>query len=276
MKLSLCNEVIRELPFERQCALAAELGYAGLEIAPFTLGDAIWTASPSQRAAWRRALGDAGIVTSGLHWLLVSPAGLSITTSDRVTWERTVDILRRLTDLCAEFGGTYLVHGSPEQRRIGDQPDPAAAAARGEAAWAAVADDARKAGVVYCIEPLARPQADFVNTLAESTAIVQRIGNPALRTMVDTLAASLMEREPVADALRRWLPTGMVRHIQLNDRNRRGPGQGEDRFAPVLRALKECRYDGWVAMEPFDYHPDGPTCAARSIGYVQGILETLA
>ena len=33
---------------------------------------------------------------------------------------------------------------------------------------------------------------------------------------------------------------------------------------------------GWVAMEPFDYHPDGPTCAARAIGYVQGILETLA
>jgi sugar phosphate isomerase/epimerase len=275
MKLSLCNEVIRELPFERQCALAAELGYAGLEVAPFTLAEEVWKASAAQRAAWRRALSDAGLVVSGLHWLLVSPAGLSITTADRPTWQRTVDILRRLIELCAEFGGAYLVHGSPDQRRIGDQPDPAAAAARGEAAWAAIADDARRAGVVYCIEPLASPQADFVNTLAESTAIVQRIGNPALRTMVDTLAASQMEREPVADALRRWLPTGLLAHIQLNDRNRRGPGQGEDRFAAVLQALKDCSYGGWVAMEPFDYHPDGPTCAARAIGYVQGLLETL-
>ena len=276
MKLSLCNEVIRELPFERQCVLAAQLGYAGLEVAPFTLGEEIWAAPATQRSAWRRALSDAGIAVSGLHWLLVSPAGLSITTPDKATWDRTVDILRRLIELCAEFGGAYLVHGSPEQRRIGDQPDPLAAAARGESAWAAIADDARKAGVVYCIEPLARPQADFVNTLSESTAIVQRIGNPALRTMVDTLAASLMEPEPVADALRRWLPTGMVRHIQLNDRNRRGPGQGEDRFGPVLQALKDCGYAGWVAMEPFDYYPDGPTCAARSIGYVRGLLETLA
>ena len=33
MKLSLCNEVIRELPFDRQCALAAGLGNAGLEVA---------------------------------------------------------------------------------------------------------------------------------------------------------------------------------------------------------------------------------------------------
>jgi sugar phosphate isomerase/epimerase len=276
MKLSLCNEVIRELPFERQCVLAAELGYAGLEIAPFTLAEAAWAAPQTQRAAWRRALSDAGVEASGLHWLLVSPAGLSITTADKAVWQRTVDILRRLIEFCAELGGQYLVHGSPEQRRIGDQPDARAAAQRGEAAWAAIADDARRAGVVYCIEPLAQPQADFVNTLAQATAIVQRIGNPALRTMVDTLAAGQMEPEPVADAVRRWLPTGLLAHIQLNDRNRRGPGQGEDRFAPVLQALKDGGYDGWVAMEPFDYHPDGHTCAARAIGYVQGLLETLA
>jgi hypothetical protein len=39
--------------------------------------------------------------------------------------------------------------------------------------------------------------------------------------------------------------------------------------------LKDNAYAGWVAMEPFDYHPDGPTCAARAIGYVRGILEAL-
>jgi D-psicose/D-tagatose/L-ribulose 3-epimerase len=32
-------------------------------------------------------------------------------------------------------------------------------------------------------------------------------------------------------------------------------------------------YDGIVAVEPFDYVPDGPGCAARSIGYLQGVLE---
>jgi hypothetical protein len=43
----------------------------------------------------------------------------------------------------------------------------------------------------------------------------------------------------------------------------------------VLAALKRSGYAGWLAMEPFDYVPDGPTCAARSIGYVAGILEGL-
>ncbi len=72
------------------------------------------------------------------------------------------------------------------------------------------------------------------------------------------------------------MPSGMMAHVQLNDRNRRGPGQGADRFLPVLAALKRQGYTGWLAMEPFDYEPDGPTCAARSIGYVAGLLEALA
>jgi D-psicose/D-tagatose/L-ribulose 3-epimerase len=102
---------------------------------------------------------------------------------------------------------------------------------------------------------------------------VQRIGNPAFKSMVDTLAAAKMEPEPVADVIRRWMPTGLMAHIQLNDRNRRGPGEGDDKFAAVLQALDETRYAGWVAMEPFIYEPDGPTCAARMIGYISGLLE---
>src|SRR5688572_594983 len=119
MKLSLCNEVLREFDFARQCAYAAELGYAGLEVAPFTLGDNAYRMAESERAALRRAARDAGIAISGLHWLLVAPAGLSITSADRTVWARTIDVMHRLIELCAELGGTYLVHGSPAQRRVG-------------------------------------------------------------------------------------------------------------------------------------------------------------
>jgi D-psicose/D-tagatose/L-ribulose 3-epimerase len=272
MKLSLCNEVVRELPFERQCELAAKLGYAGLELAPFTLGDETYRMPAAERAAVRRTCADAGVAISGLHWLLVAPKGLSITTADRAVWDRTVDVMRRLVELCADLGGDYLVHGSPAQRQTGGDAD---AKARAETAWAAIAEDARTAGVTYCIEPLAKRETDFVNTVAEAAEILERIGNPALRTMIDTSAAALAEAEPVAALVERWMPSGLIAHVQLNDSNRRGPGQGNDRFAPVLAALKRTGYTGWLAMEPFDYVPDGPTCAARSIGYVAGVLEGL-
>jgi hypothetical protein len=35
-------------------------------------------------------------------------------------------------------------------------------------------------------------------------------------------------------------------------------------------------YDGIVAVEPFDYVPDGPGSAARAIGYLRGLVEGLA
>jgi len=66
-----------------------------------------------------------------------------------------------------------------------------------------------------------------------------------------------------------------IAHVQANDPNRRGPGQGELAFAPILRTLLQHHYPGIVAVEPFDYQPDGPGCAAHSIGYLRGVLEGL-
>jgi D-psicose/D-tagatose/L-ribulose 3-epimerase len=73
----------------------------------------------------------------------------------------------------------------------------------------------------------------------------------------------------------RWMPwnSWCLRGSCAADRNRRGPGQGDDRFGPILAALARHRYDGWLAMAPFEYRPDVPGCAAHSIGYIRGLLE---
>ncbi|MGE0715390.1 MAG: sugar phosphate isomerase/epimerase family protein [Alphaproteobacteria bacterium] len=276
LRLSLCSEVLAELPFERQCAVAAALGYDGLELAPFTFGDDPHLLPAATRAMIRRTAEAAGVRISGLHWLLVKPAGLSITADDATVRARTLDVMRRLVDLCAELGGDVLVHGSPFQRRLPDGPAAADARARAIEMLAAAGAAARAAGVVYCLEPLAPPDANFVNTVAEAAEIVRAVGDPGLRTMIDCSAAGAAEAEPVPDVIDRWLPTGLVAHVQVNDRNRRGPGQGDERFAPILAALRRGGYSGWVAVEPFDYVPDGPGSAARAAGYIRGIEETLA
>ena len=88
--------------------------------------------------------------------------------------------------------------------------------------------------------------------------------------MVDCAAAARAETQAIPDLLRHWLPTGLIAHIHLNDPNRRGPGEGDLVFAPILQALQAGAYPGMAAVEPFVYEPDGPACAARAIGYVRG------
>jgi sugar phosphate isomerase/epimerase len=275
LRIALCNEVIAPMPFPRQCEYAAKLGYDGLEIAPYTLSEEPQQLGSAQLAAARAAAKDAGIAITGLHWLLVKPAGLSISTRDDAVRRRTLQMMCALVDQCAELGGRYLVHGSPQQRRVDPGDTRAAALARAQECFAAVAERAERAGVVYCIEPLAAEQTPLINTLAEAAKMVEAIGSRAVRTMLDCSAAGRMETTPLAALVDQYLPNGLLAHVQVNDRNRRGPGQGEQRFAPLFAALKRHGYAGDIAVEPFDYVPDGPGAAARAIGYVRGILEAL-
>ncbi len=273
MRIALCNEVVAAKTLTEQCAFAAALGYDGLELAPFTLGDQPHLLGSAEQARIRGTVESAGLSVIGLHWLLVAPKGLSITAPDKAVRERTIEVMRRLIDLCAALGGKVLVHGSPAQRAVAPGDTLQTARARAIECWAAVAEAAEHAGVAYCIEPLSRDQTTLVNTLDEAAAIVGQIGSPAIRTMLDTSSAGLSETLALPELVDKWLPTGLLAHVQVNDRNRRGPGQGADVFAPLFAALRRHRYAGAVSVEPFDYIPDGPAAAARAIGYVRGILE---
>lgn len=275
MKLTLCSEVLREYEFARQCELAASLGYDGLEVAPFTLGDEPHRLPSSRIGELRKSARDAGIVLTGLHWLLVAPEGMSITSESARTRDFTLDSVIRLIALCAELGGKYVVHGSPAQRMLAsgrEDQDRANAMAYLEA----VAKASHEAGIIYLLEPLSPAQTNFVTSVAEAAAIVETIGSPAFTSMIDCSAAGMGEDEDVPSLLERWLRTGLVAHVHFNDPNRRGPGEGNMDFAPIVAALNAQGYDGWVGVEPFVYEPDGLACAARAVGYVRGIEKALA
>lgn len=279
MKIALCNEVLRPLPFARQCELAAALGYDGLEVAPFTLADDPLGLSDAQARQFAGIAQDHGLLVTGLHWLLVAPAGLSMVSSDAGLRARTAAVMERLVELCAAMGGRYLVHGSPKQRSVPADTPPQQAWERARDCLQRAAARAQACGVTYCLEPLAPNETDLINTVEQAVRMLEQIGSPALRTMIDCSAAGQTEVLPVAALIERWMPTGHIAHVQVNDPNRRGPGQGAMAFAPILRSLQAMQRQGhcgeWIAVEPFDYVPDGPGCAARAIGYLRGVLEEL-
>jgi D-psicose/D-tagatose/L-ribulose 3-epimerase len=272
---ALCNEVLRPMSFEAQCQCAASLGYVGLEVAPFTLHDSPQNISLKQARIWGQMAIDHGVPVTGLHWLLVAPDGLSITDPHPQVSKRTRELVQHLCDVCAEMGGRYLVHGSPQQRQ------PVHPQSKGQA-WDACCEFfavagqwAHARGLTYCIEPLSADQTSIINTLAEAVQMIEEIGQPGLQTMLDTSSAGLTERQSIVDLIELHLPTGHLAHVQLNDPNRRAPGQGDMDFGPILQALHRHRYQGPLAIEPFEYSPDGPACAAFAIDHLEGLAQKI-
>jgi sugar phosphate isomerase/epimerase len=276
MRIALCNEVLGTMPLASQCEFAAHLGYDGLEIAPFTLGDAPERITSAEARRLRGVVEASGLVVTGLHWLLLKPAGLSITDPDAAVRARTLEVVKRLIGLCAELGGSVLVHGSPKQRQIAAGETHATACGRLTEFLADAARVAAAHGVTYCLEPLGRVETALINTVAEAAEVVRAVADPALRTMIDCSAAGATETQSLPELIDTWLPTGLVGHVQVNDPNRRAPGQGEMRFGPIFAALQRHGYDKTVAVEPFDYVPDGPGAAAFAAGYLRGVREALA
>ncbi len=246
-EVTLCNELLAvEHPrLGDQARIARELGAVGLELAPGTLGDAPHRLGAREMAAIRAEIEDEGMRVTGLHWLLTAYPEASI--ADPARMPATADVLRGLIDLAAGLGARVLVHGSPAQRQAAD---PEAAAARLPAFFAPLAEAAGAAGVTYCIEPLARGETPLVNTLAEAAALVEAVGHPAFRTMIDTSAAGRTE-PPVADLVARWLPTGLVSHVHLNDTARGAPGTGDDPFPDILGAVRAAAWPHPMGIEPF-------------------------
>ncbi|MFB3816481.1 MAG: sugar phosphate isomerase/epimerase family protein [Candidatus Methylomirabilales bacterium] len=273
MKLAICNEVFRGWPVERAVAYAAELGYDGVEIAPFTLADAPAAISAARRREIRRAAEQHGIAIAGLHWLLVKPEGLSINGPDAAVRARTQAHMRELIHLCADLGGRVLIHGSPDQRSVPQGGDFEEAWRRARETFEACLPAAQERGVVYCIEPLTRQVTNFINTVAQADRLVREIDHPAFRLMVDCRSAE-SDGSAVAE-LDAALASGRLAHVHVNDVSGRGPGFGRLAFTPVLQRLRAARYRDYVSVEVFEFDPDPQTIAGRSIGYLRGILEAL-
>jgi sugar phosphate isomerase/epimerase len=273
--IALCNEILQPLPFAGQCKAAAALGYMGLEVAPFTLAEDPMRLSDAQAGEFARIAADHGLSITGLHWLLVAPSGLSMVSPDAGLRKRTLDVMARMTELCALMGGKYLVHGSPKQRSVPPGESREATMDRARECLSAAAKAAQQAGVTYCIEPLSRKETDMLNTVAEAAQLVDEIASPAFKTMIDCSAAGQTEDLPVHELIAKWLPTGKIGHVQVNDPNRRSPGQGELAFAPILAALRQGGYKGVLAVESFDYVPDGMGSAAYAIAYLRGVEQSM-
>jgi sugar phosphate isomerase/epimerase len=274
MKIAICNELFQGWPIEKVFEYAAQLGYDGVEIAPFTLADSVTEISAKRRNAILRAAASNGVEIVGLHWLLVKPEGLYINHPDEIIRIRTQEYIEALIHFCSDIGGKVLVHGSPHQRTVlGWNFEEAWNWAR--ETFRTCLETARKRNVIYCIEPLPKTSTNFINTIEEACRLVKEIRHPNFRMVFDCRNASAQETS-VTEVLLRALESGHLYHVHINDISGNGPGFGETRFTPILKTLIKNGYRGYISVEVSCFDFDPQTIASRSIGYLKGILETLS
>lgn len=263
---AVCNEAFQGWSFADVAKFVRSCGYQGLEIAPFTLAETPVAITQAERAQYRDILRSEGLEFAGLHWLMVSPKGLHVTTPDNALRERSWRHIRDLIDLCADLGPNgVMVFGSPQQRSTVDGSTVAEATSRYVDGLAGAAPHAEQRGVTILVEALPIGQSNVVNSLAEAVAIVRQIGSPAIQTMFDTHNA-VDETEPHAALVEKYFH--FIRHVHVNEMDGKHCGMGDYDFKPVLRTLKRLNYPGWVSLEAFDFSFGAERIARESIDYL--------
>lgn len=157
------------------------------------------------------------------------------------------NVLRR----AGQAGCTMLVFGSGGARHVPDGWDKAMATRQIVDFGKMISPIAGQYGVTIALEHLNLKECNIVNTLVEELDIVQRVGHPNFKALLDTFHLwednlSLADLEPL-------LP--YIRHLHLADKDRRvAPGEsGTSDYRPVFAKLKRVGYSGALSVEALDF-----------------------
>ena len=273
MKFALCHELYENIDWSTQCRLMAEAGYKGIEVAPFTISSDLASVPASLLIEMKDEAARHGLEVIGLHWLLAKTTGLYLTSPDVEVQQRTAEYFRLLARVCRLLGGHLMVLGSPQQRNL------LPGITRNQAVDCAVevlrqaVPEFRAQNVVLCLEPLTPKETNFMNTCHDAMEIIDRINDPSVMLHQDVKAMLGAESDSIPDLIHRH--KNFTKHFHVNDSNLLGPGMGETDFHPILQALIEAQYKGWVSVEVFDYKPGAQHIAVQSIEYMKRVLHDL-
>ncbi|MGI6401144.1 MAG: sugar phosphate isomerase/epimerase family protein [Thermoguttaceae bacterium] len=284
MKFALCNEMFQTWSIENQFEAFAAWGYDGAELAPFSL-DPVFASGAAETMELDRiddaicdrilaASRSSDVAVSGLHWILAKTSGFHLTTHDEETRQRTSAYLCRLAELCAKLGGSYMVLGSPAQRNVEDGSEYADAKQNALKTIEAVLPTLQKVGVTLALEALAPTETNFWVNSEETLAFIEELGDPETVTLhLDCRAMFGGEYQDIPEVIKRVGREHKTVSFHANDPNLQGPGFGQLDFKPIMRALADVKFEGWIGVEPFDYSPGIVELGRESIRNLKNAMD---
>ena len=267
MKAAISNIALSAFDHKDELHALADLGYAGIEVAPSRVWPDTWHGLSARDVdAYRRTVEAAGLKVVGLHSLFFDQPHLGMFKGPELESE-TLDFLAHLSEVCRDLGGRSLIYGSRTARTKGPRSNAEAIA---EAAdfmdrlCGRIADH----GTCYCFEPLETAVADFINSALDSLAVVTAVDHPALRVQLDAkaLVANDEDRQAIFEQVAPYLA-----HFHANEPDLGELGHsGAVDHAKLGGFLRAVGYDGYVSAEQRMVDEADPVgAAARSLAVLK-------
>ncbi len=256
--ISLVNEA-RGGPFVYWDDLAgsmrkgAALGYHAVEIfAPAP--DAV---PPSTLQSLLKETGlNVAAVGTGAGWVKHK---LSLTSPDESIRRRAIEFIQSMID----FGGPY---GAPAiigsmQGRHGDGVTPVQAMDWLREALSILGEHARRYNIPLIYEPLNRYETNLINTMAAGVELLQSLQTDNVRLLADLFHMHIEETDVAAGIL---AGGRFIGHVHFVDSNRRPVGNGHMQYGPIVSALNDIGYDGYLSAEAFPW-PNSDAAAEQTM-----------
>lgn len=267
MKFGICNEIFKDWnDIGRTIDYVKEVGYEGLEIAPFTLAQYVTEIPGSVRQEIVQRAEKAELDILGIHWVFVGPEGVHLTHPDPEIRRFTAQYMIDLVHFCGDVGGKVIIFGSPKQRNVGRDVTYNQAFGYAREIFEKALPACEQRDVTICMEQLTHWETNFCNTVEDTVELIDAIGHPKFQLLLDTKAMAF-QQEDRPTLIRKY--GKYLRHYHANDENMNGPGWGDVDFGPIFEALRDIQYTGYVSVEVFKFEPGPEAIATKSLEYMK-------
>ena len=272
MKLSICNEMFEGWSLAKTFRYVKQLGYDGIEIAPFTIAGSVEKVSKEKRNEMRKEANENKLEVVGTHWVLVTTdKNLNLFNKTGETNKEAINYLKEVVKFTGEIGGKIVVFGSPKQRSVPSREIFNQAWNSAVLAFKEIGDFAKDEGVTVCIEPLSREQTNFINNVREANRFIEEVNHENIKLILD-VRSMCDEKRPFNDIIAEGKRN--LKHFHSNDCNGYIPGSGSADYKQIVQGLLEVGYSGYLSVEVFDFKPDPETIATKSLENLRKFLKS--
>ena len=235
------------------CRQAQELGFDAVEV--FPPGPEAVNSSELRRLLETHQLKLAAVGT-GAGWVKHK---LHLALPEESARRQARDFIRSIIDFAGALGAPAII-GSM-QGRFGDGVDKATALGYLADGLQFLGEHAQQYGVPVIYEPINRYETNLINALEPGVQLLKTLSTRNVKLLADLFHMNI---EEVASAASLRAAGEYVGHVHFVDSNRRPAGLGHIDYGPIVQALKDIGYQGYLSAEALPY-PDSYAAAKQTI-----------